>query len=108
MLLGIIQNPAHHDGLEAEELNEETQFFVTFVLSGHYEWNVTAMLYTVSGKFDNDLLYIIFYSPSDTKPIKYRDKTDPLRHFVKGHGKWDLPNHQNPCLGCGSPWCEYK
>ena len=107
-LLRIIQNPDHHNGREAEEINEETESFVIFVVLGHYEWNDTAMLNTVSGKFNNDLLNIISYPPRDTKLIRYRGKTDPLRHFVKGHGKWDLRNHQNPCLRCGSPWCEYK
>ena len=36
-LLEIIQNPDHHDGREAEELNEETESFVTFFVLGHYE-----------------------------------------------------------------------
>ena len=107
-LLGIIQNPTHHDGPAAEELNEQNESYVTFVLSGHCEWNDTAMLNTVSGSFDNEYLYVIAYPPRDTKPIKYRGKTDPLRHFVKGHGQCDLRNHKYPCLGCGSPWCEYK
>ena len=92
-LLGIIQNPTHHDGPEAEDLDEQNQSYVTFVLSGHCEWNDTAMLNTVSGTFDNEFLYTISYPPRETKAMKYRGKTDPLRHFVKGHGKWDLRNH---------------
>ena len=107
-LLGIIQNPFHHDGKEAETIDEKSEAFVTFVVSGHYKWKETAMLNTVSGKYKKHLLKIISFPPRDTKPMKYRGKTDPLRHFVKGHGKWDLRNHKNPCMDCGSPWCEYK
>ena len=107
-LLGINQNPYHYDGKEAEEIDETSEAFVTFVVSGHYQWKETDMLNTVSGKYKKNLLNIISFPPRDTKPIKYRGKTDPLRHFVKGHGKWDLRNHKNPCIDCGSPWCEFK
>ena len=62
----------------------------------------------MSGKYKKHLLNIISFPPRDTKPIQYRGKTDPLRHFVKGHGKWDLRNHKNPCIDYGSPWCEFK
>ena len=106
--LRIIQNPYHHDGREEEEIDERLESYVTFVVSGHYEWKETDKLNTVSGKYKKNLLNIISYPPRDTKPIRYRGKTDPLRHFVKSNGKWDLRNHQNPCLGCGSPWCEFK
>ena len=77
-LLGIIQNPDHYDAREAEEIDEKLESYVTFVMSGYYEWNDTDMLNTVSGKFNNDLLNIIPYSPRDTKPIRYRGPSSPF------------------------------
>ena len=92
-LLGIIQNPDHYDAREAEEIDEKLESYVTFVMSGYYEWNNTDMLNTVSGKFNNDLLYIISYPPMDAKPIKYRGKTDILRQRSRQMGP---PQPQEP------------
>ena len=63
----------------------------------------------ISRKYKDECLNIICYPPEDEKPIKYRGKYDPLRHFVKGNGRWEIRNHhQNPCMGCALPWCEFK
>ena len=35
---GIIKNLDHHDGLEAEEINENFESYVTFVLARYYQW----------------------------------------------------------------------
>ena len=35
--IGIIQDPFHHDGREAESIDETCESMVTFALAGHYE-----------------------------------------------------------------------
>ena len=99
--LGIIQNPDHHDGTEVEEINEDFESYVTFVLAGRFQWIDSDIMNTMSAAYKDECSNI-FYPPEDKKPIKYR-KCDPLRHFVKGNGRWECRNHKNLCMGFASP-----
>ena len=106
--LGIVQNPYNHDGWEAENINEDTESYVTFALYGHYKWDPNDMNNHLSGKFEDTYLNIISLPPNDTKPRRNFGDKDPLRHFEKGEGEWVFKNHKNACETCGSPWCKLK
>ena len=101
--LGIVQNPSHHDGIEAEEIDKEMESYVTFALSSHYKWLDTDIMNTMSGKYKDGCLHTIAFPPKVQKLIRYRGKHDPMRHFVKENAKWKFSNHTNLCLGCVPP-----
>ena len=86
--LGIVQDPFHHDGWDAEDIDEETESYVTFALYGHYEWDPNDMMNHSNGKFEDMYLNIIAYPPTDNKLRRNFGDKDPLRHFEKGDGKW--------------------
>ena len=64
---GIVQDPFHHDGREAESIDESCESMVTFVLTDHYEWLDTNVLNVMSGVFNDVPLNMIAILPKDYK-----------------------------------------
>ena len=85
--LGIVQDPFNHDGWDAENIDQESESYVTFALYGHYKWDPNDMMDHLSGKFDDSYLNIISLPPNDTKPRRNFGDKDLLRKFEKGDGK---------------------
>ena len=106
--IGIVQNPRHHDGREAESIDESCESMVTFALAGHYEWLDTELLNTMTGVFNDEFLNLISLPTNNDKKLKYRGEKDPMRNIDKQNGKYVIRKHKNPCMGCGSPWCKLK
>ena len=85
------------------------ELIVRFVVSGEYEWydknspNVLLSNYKKS--------YLSLCCPP---PIGIRDEdslddgVDNTRFFVKGKRGWEVRLFEDPCYGCGNPWCLYK
>ena len=97
-----------HEGKEVESIDETCESYVTFNLSGHYEWLNTQILNVVSGVFNDECLSSISFPPTNTKKMKYKGERGLFRHFEKENGEWTFINHKNPCLQCASPWCKFK
>ena len=57
--VGIAQNPCHHDGREAESIDEFCESMINFALAGHYEWLDTDVLNIMSGVFNDESLNMI-------------------------------------------------
>ena len=106
--IGIVQNPRHHDGREAESIDESCESMVTFALAGHYEWLDTELSNTMTGVFNDEFLNLISLPTNNDKKLKYRGEKDPMRNIDKENGKYVIRKHKNPCMGCGSPWCKFK
>ena len=106
--IGIVENPRHHDGKEAESIDEDYESMVTFALAGHYEWLDTELLNTMTGVFNDETLNLISLPTQNDKKLKYRGEKDPMRNIDKQDGKYVIRKHKNPCMACGSPWCKFK
>ena len=105
---GVVGNPDHFDGNEAETIDENDEYMVTFVLNGHYKWLDSDLLNVMSYKYRNDTLQIVSYPPPNNKQSRFSGKKGPMRDFEKTDGRWTIINHRDSCLTCASPWYRYK
>ena len=102
---GVVQNPRHYDYEVVGEV-KEGESNVIFVMSGEYQWLDTNKPNVKQVTVSDEVLSLC-YGPLE--PKTENDEQDNCKKwFEKDSHGWVVKNHENPCLGCGSPWCLYK
>ena len=106
MFFGVVENPVNHDNADTDKL-ESDELIVRFVVSGEYEWYDKNVPNVLMSSYKKNHLSLISYPPMRRKDKDALDEVDVTRWFVKGRSGWEVRVFDNPCYGCGSPWCLY-
>ena len=78
---------------------------VKFVAAGGYEWFNINLPHVLTGAYKKDVLTFCAPPPVNLIAIEQYDDDNFVKYFVKTNHGWDVKVFDNPCYGCGSPWC---
>ena len=101
---GVVDPHANHT-YEGSNPVAEGWTYVTFVVSGEYEWYDKNEVNTLSAAYHDTLLTLCSYPPVDSVNYDPITEDDLSRWFTKLNGHWIIKVQETPCYGCGSPWC---
>ena len=99
---GCIEDPKDHD--EARDM-PEGEAFVSFVIAGHYEWLDKNGPNMLQSKYHHKTLMHMAAAPTDLTERDGLGEDDFTRWFTRTGRGWRVKHHEDPCYGCGSPWC---
>ena len=101
---GCVQNPSDHDHEDARYV-KESEAYVSFVLAGEFEWYDKNKPNAITGAYPKSLLTLCAFPPGDCSGAGLCSEENFLKLFDKKDGKWNIKIHEDPCYGCGPPWC---
>ena len=99
---GCIEDPKDFD--EARDM-PEGEAFVSFVIAGDYEWLDKNGPNMLQSKYHHKTLMHMADAPVDMIEREGLNQDNFIRWFEKTGKGWRVKHHEDPCYGCGSPWC---
>ena len=107
LFYGIVEDPSDHDE-HVEDLQGD-ELIVRFVVSGQYEWYDKNSPNVLLSNYKKSYLALCRRPPTITSEVdSLEDLVDNTRLFVQGRRGWEVRVFEDPCYGCGNPWCLYK
>ena len=99
---GCIEDPKDYD--EARDM-PEGEAFVSFVIAGDYEWLDKNGPNMLQSRYHHKTLMYMADAPADMTEREGLNEDDFTRWFERTSKGWRVKLHEDPCYGCGSPWC---
>ena len=85
----------------------DNQKIVRFVVCGEYEWYDRNSPNCLLSNYDRSVLTVAMFPPVDLQPQK-GDEDTFLKWFERTPDGWRIKSFEDPCYGCGDPWCLLK
>ena len=101
---GCVENPKDYSCADAKKISSN-ESFVTFVVSGEYEWYDRNHSNVLQSNYIHGYLTLCSYPPKDTVETVPYGEDNFTKWFEKTNTGWRVKIHDAPCYGCGSPWC---
>ena len=99
---GVMEDSANHEDNDVAKVKGD-ELIVMFVVSGEYEWYGKNVPNTLISNYKKDVLVLSHLPPV----LDLFSGDDATRWFSRGRSGWEVKVFEDPCYGCGSPWCLY-
>ena len=101
---GCVEDPRNYGEYETKDLCDN-EVLVSFIVAGLYEWYDKNSPNTLTASYPKSQLTFTAFPPSDTNQVVFSHEDDFTKWFYKSVHGWKVKAHEDPCYGCGSPWC---
>ena len=108
MFFGLVMDPRKINHPEGADDLKDDELFVKFVVSGEYEWYDKNVPNCTFGNYKKSKLVLCHPPLGNMSGSSYYEKVnDSSKWFDKTQSGWVVKVFEDPCYGCGSPWCLY-
>ena len=109
MFYGLVLDPKVHQDEDELRLLNDDELIIKFVVSGDYEWYNKNVPNCLVSNYKKSLLVLCHPPPINVNGVDFFDRDDDsARFFSKSRSGWVVKVFEDPCYGCGSPYCLYK
>ena len=108
MFYGLVEDPSMHSGEDEVIKLADDEVIVKFVVCGEYEWYNKNVPNCLVSNYKESLLVLCHPPPVNVEgPDLFMSGDDSARWFKKTRTGWAVKVYEDPCYGCGSPYCLY-
>ena len=108
MFYGLVEDTIMHDGEDELVELKEDEVIVKFVVCGEYEWYDKNVPNCLVSNYKKSLLVLCHPPPVNVVGADlFASDDDSVRWFTKSRSGWVVKVFEDPCYGCGSPYCLY-
>ena len=108
MFYGLVRDKKDHDHEIDLKMMNDDELVVMFVVSGEFEWYDKNSPNCLISNYRKSVLVMCHPPPLNFHgPDIFAADDESARWFSKSRSGWIVKFFEDPCYGCGSPWCMY-
>jgi len=84
---------------------KDDEVYVTCNIAGAYKWDSTNFPNVLQSTYNTGDLTLCSFPQDNLVDAEPRFDNNYTKWFTKTEEGWMIKHHDDPCYGCGNPWC---